>query len=128
MEEELPKKHRLFVYGSLKKGFFWYNEYLGNGKSRSLGTFVTGCDFTLYIDALPFMVREDSECGVKGEVYEVCDEVLRAIDKLESCPVFVRRELIEVTDEKGEKVLAWTHVHPNRFKGKSWVHKEFEWI
>lgn len=126
--EELPKKHRIFIYNSLKKGFFWHNDYLGNGNSRFLGNFVSEPIYTLYIDALPFLVREDSEAGAKGEVYEIDDEVLRKIDDLEKCPVFVKREMIAVKGEDGKEIRAWTYVYPNRFKGKSWVHKEFEWI
>lgn len=127
-DEELPKKNKLFVYNSLKKGFFWHNDYLGNGKSKKLGDYVTNAEYSLFIDALPFLVKDDSECGVKGEVYLVDDEVLKSIDRLESCPVFVKRDLIEVKNESGEIVLAWAHIHPHRFRDKPWVCKEFEWI
>jgi gamma-glutamylaminecyclotransferase len=126
--EQGTKQHRIFVYNSLKQGFVWHNEYLGNGQSKYLGAFTSGPNFSLYIDALPFMVAEPSNTGVRGEVFEIDDSILKRLDGLEKCPRFVKREMIEVVDETGELVRAWAYIYPNRFKHKEWIYKEFEWV
>jgi gamma-glutamylaminecyclotransferase len=116
----------IFVYGTLKNGFYWHDKYLAD-KSNFLGPAVTSKEYSLYIDGLPHMVFEESDTGVKGELYEVDTEVLAAIDDLESHPMVYRREIIETFKEDGTPVKAWAYLRPKSFKGKN-AWKEFEFL
>lgn len=124
----MKRINRIFIYGTLKQGKYFHDRYLGDGKSDFLGKGVASKEYSLYIDGLPHMIREPSETGVKGELYNVDGEVLKSLDELEGHPVVYFRDIIEVTDEKGEKVLAWAYLRPIHFKGRSGAWKEEEFI
>lgn len=124
----MKKVNRVFVYGTLKSGFYFHDKYLGNGKSDFGGPALTTKDYSLYVDGMPHMVREASETGVKGELYDVDGDVLKSLDSLEGHPVVYFRDIIEVIDEKGEKVLAWAYLRPVHFKGRTGAWKEEEFI
>lgn len=120
------KNQRIFVYGTLKNGFYFHDSFLGGEKSVFLGKAVTSTDFTLYIDSLPNMVREVSDNGVKGEVYEVSEEVLKALDKLEGHPNFYKRDMIEVNLGDDKKINVWAYVRPYHYRGREYATKEEE--
>lgn len=119
---------RVFVYGTLKRGHYFHDKYLGDEKSIYHGTARTTNDYSMYVDGLPHMVRECSNTGVKGELYDVNDEVLKSLDSLEGHPVVYFRDIIEVIDEKGEKILAWAYLRPVHFKGRANAFIEEEFI
>ena len=121
------KLHRVFAYGTLKNGFYFHDEYLGGDKSVFGGPARTTNEYTLYVDGMPHMVREAGEHGVKGELYEVDDDVLAKLDSLEGHPVVYKREIIEVLDETGNKTLAWSYLRPVHFKGRTrcWIEEEY---
>lgn len=121
-----PKLHKVFVYGTLKKGFYFHDRYLGNGKSNDLGPVKASKDYTLYIDGMPHLVREAADVQVKGELYEVDGKVLLSLDNLWA-PVY-RRDVIEVFDESGFKYLAWAYLRPKHFKGVKYAHKDEEFL
>lgn len=118
----------VFIYGTLKKGFYFHEKYLGGDKSKSHGKAVTGLDVALYVDGMPHMIHEKTDKPTKGELYEINDEVLKSLDELEGHPVVYKRELIDIVDENGEKMLAWAYLRPTSFKGRSsaWKVEEFE--
>lgn len=123
----MKKINRMFVYGTLKRGHYFHEQYLGGDKANACGPARTTKDYSLYIDGLPHMIKEMSETGVKGELYEVDSDVLKTLDELEGHPVIYYRDIIEVFDEKGNKVLAWAYLRPIHFKGKmaAWREEEF---
>lgn len=120
------KNHRVFVYGTLKNGFFFHDEYLGGSRSVPQGIAKASTDYSLYVDGMPHLVREKSDKQVKGELYLVNDETMKSLDKLWS-PVY-KRDVIEVFDETGKKFLAWAYLRPRHFKGYQYAHKEEEFI
>jgi gamma-glutamylaminecyclotransferase len=120
--------HRVFIYGTLKRGQYFHERYLGGGKSEFIGRALASTDYSLYIDGLPHMIAEPTDKPVKGELFLVNDEVLHSLDELEAHPVVYKRELIEVYDEFGERLLAWTYLRSPNFKGKSGAWKEDEFI
>lgn len=122
---KLNKNHRIFVYGTLKKGFYFHEEYLGNGKSRSIGPAVASKDYSLYIDGLPHLVKEPTDLQVKGELYTVSGPVLLSLDNLWA-PVY-KRDIIEVIVE-GKINLAWAYLRPKHFKGYQYAYKDAEFI
>lgn len=116
---------RLFAYGTLKKGFYFHEEYLGNGKGTYVCDGHTGPGFTLYVDALPNMAVDRDGVGVKGEIYEVDQEALKRIDDLEGHPTHYRREIIEITDNDGNVSKCWAYLRPKHlFTGRPGVTTE----
>ncbi len=111
----------LFVYGTLKRGgsIHWILDgYPFLGRARAKG-------FVLYdLGPYPAMVRGAGV--VYGEVYEVSEEVLQALDWVEGVPVLYRRELIEVVFEDGTPLKAWAYIYNGNVKGFPLI-KEGEW-
>lgn len=97
---------KVFVYGSLKKGF-------GNHHVISKGEFIS-VDETLYNDWHMFNmggfpgVVEGTKV-VTGEVYEVDDEVMAGLDRLEGNGSFYTREIVELSKNE----MAWMYILPN---------------
>lgn len=117
----------VFVYGTLKKGFYFHESYLGETKGKFRGQARTNRNYSLYVDALPHLVFEGSDNGVKGELYEVDSEILKSLDDLEGHPRFYRRESIEIIDDDGKTQRAWAYLRPKHFQGKQYAHKEEEY-
>lgn len=126
MASNMKKTHLIFVYGTLKRGFYFHDQFLGGDKSEAVGPALASLDYSLYIDGMPHLVREKTDKPVKGELYLVDDNVLKSIDELEG-PVY-KRDVIEVTDENGNKKLAWTYLRPRFFKGSQFAWKEDEFV
>ena len=87
---------RVFVYGSLKRGFSNHGQLAG---ARFLGAARTGSGYVLYqIGRYPALVR--ARAGVvSGELFEVNADLLRRLDVFENCPELYRRELVELSDQ-----------------------------
>ena len=86
---------RVFVYGSLKRGF-------PNHRHLMTATFVgeaqTKPGFTLYdLGPFPGMVAGGTG-SVRGEVFDVDAATLVALDKLESVPSFYDRATVPLAD------------------------------
>lgn len=119
-------KHLVFVYGTLKKGFYFHEQFLGDGKSLFVGPALASLDYSLYIDGMPHLVREKTDKHVKGELYEVNSNVLKTLDDLEG-PVY-KRDVIEVLDKDSKPSSAWSYLRPKYFKGYKFAWKEEEFI
>ncbi len=96
--------HRVFVYGTLKKGYHNHH-HLKNCKfeeAEALG-------FTLHASAyLPYVIQ--GEGIVYGELYEVDDEILRRLDYLEGHPKFYKR--IETPIKVADRIVpAWIYIY-----------------
>lgn len=100
---------RLFVYGTLKRGF-------GNhdllSESRFLGKAVTKDKYALYESGIPFVFKYQPVSRIKGEVYEVSNDTLTNIDALEGHPYWYRREKVPVILEDGREMEAWIYFYP----------------
>lgn len=74
--------NRVFVYGSLKKGLFlhWAIQHC-----KFLGTFETGkyLDLLAVSEHAPFPIVTRGDYKVRGEVYEVDDDLLHHLDVVE---------------------------------------------
>lgn len=95
------KKHLVFVYGTLKRGY--YNNRLLEGQ-EFVGEAITEPKYRLYdLGSFPGLV-EDNEKGkaIKGEVWRVDEKVIPRLDMLEGTPHLYRREFIDIAgmDEK----------------------------
>lgn len=106
-------KHRVFVYGTLKRGFPNYDGIRGD---EFLGRFRTCDAFPLVVSGpwfSPILLPErGTGYRVIGEMFAVDDDKLAALDRLESThlPTGYTREEIEVESlEDGAIVTAWVY-------------------
>jgi gamma-glutamylcyclotransferase (GGCT)/AIG2-like uncharacterized protein YtfP len=96
----------VFVYGSLKKGF--YNHSLLK-ESTLVGPAVTAPEFTMYdLGSFPAITHEGTT-SIKGEVYDVKERTLADLDRLEGHPFFYRR--MEIDTPYG---IAWIYIMPHK--------------
>jgi len=72
-------KHTVFVYGTLMSGF-WNHRLLEEGKAKSLGKATV--DGTMYGMSVP-IVDIKGKGIVHGELYQVGDQTLAKLDRLE---------------------------------------------
>eukprot|EP01031_Cornospumella_fuschlensis_P030999 gene30999-37465_t len=117
------KKHSLFVYGTLKRGFQWNAKYLAARLgARFICPAVTQLAFPLVIGdcGVPYLLGDmpagTGKC-VKGELWEISEEVLQGLDDYEGIAkgYYVRAEIdcIAIPEEgidsktgkKGQKVV-----------------------
>lgn len=121
-------RHEIFVYGSLKSGF-WNNRLLEH--SIFIGQACTA-DMMLLVDgSFPYLAAPCQFAGtsladaivplagnVYGEVWRVDDETLAALDRLEGTPHHYTRELIKVQFAPNQQrmVYAYRVAKPERFR------------
>ena len=98
----------VFVYGSLKKGFYNHSLFLAN--SKFLSNAETVAKYPLVTASrynLVFLLNKPGQGhNVKGEVYEVDDVTLAQLDRLEEVPVLYSKLLITVKTESGSELEA----------------------
>ena len=103
--------HRVFVYGSLRKG-------LGNHDYLRSQQFITEAEITegfcmVNLGYFPGICHCDSEMAIQGEVYEVDGDTLKSLDRLEGHPTFYKRKEVETTGGP-----CWVYVLPSCFMDK----------
>lgn len=99
----MDRKISVFVYGSLKSGYF-NNSLLRT--SEFVSTMKTSGGFTLIdLGCFPAMIKIKAESYVLGELWLVSKNVLCMLDDLEGHPYFYRRRLIEL--ENNTKAYAY---------------------
>jgi gamma-glutamylcyclotransferase (GGCT)/AIG2-like uncharacterized protein YtfP len=120
---------KVFVYGTLRKGFSNHERFLNN--SKCLGTYKTSQKYIMHSGgSIPFVSKAPKKvpndlsdfismrskfCKVLGEVYEVDDDTLLSLDRLEGHPTWYRRE--EIPIEGFGK--AWMYIMPKDSKDTS---------
>jgi gamma-glutamylcyclotransferase (GGCT)/AIG2-like uncharacterized protein YtfP len=107
-------KRLVFVYGTLKRGF--WNNYLLEG-SELLGEGTTLERFSLYTVGFPYAVPDGGGLPLRGEVYRVDEETLKRLDALEGYPNHYKRKLTEVKLDDGRLVKALIY-YAERPRGK----------
>jgi len=104
-------KHIVFVYGTLRKGFY-NHRLLENATFSDTGS---AYGVRLY-DVGPFpavLPTSDGKGAVHGELYEVDDETLTRLDRLEGVPHLFRRELVWCDydhESDYEELYAWVYL------------------
>ncbi|XP_045208146.2 putative gamma-glutamylcyclotransferase CG2811 [Mercenaria mercenaria] len=109
--------HKVFVYGTLKKGQpneYFMNmipsvEYLGTAETRTKYPLIIGGEWNL-----PMLLNREGEGKtVKGEVYRVDKDALERLDQFEGHPDFYERTEIDVNLTNDDEVLStvkcWTY-------------------
>ena len=106
---------KVFVYGTLREGEA--NAYLLDGAVK-LGTERLAGNYLLYdLGAYPAAVvvsgdKEGADSGLVGEIYEINEDILGALDWLEEYPVEYTR--IEVRTLQG---VAWIYLYNHSVEG-----------
>lgn len=85
------------VYGTLKKGYRNHDLLL---TSKFIKNSHTGSGFALFVDDLPFLVQREDGKGAEIEIYEVSNEILQDLDRLEGHPKFYTRIFLRYEDDK----------------------------
>lgn len=116
----MDKNIKVFVYGTLKKGF--RNHYLMGG-FQGKPAFAPGIN--LFIGKSPFPFAKRGERTAIGELYEIDEVTLENLDRLEGHPYFYQRELTKIVGEDID-TMAWIYLYPNADKYKPISNGKFE--
>ncbi len=104
---------KVFVYGTLKSGYGNNRALIPEDLEPTPDT-ITG--FTMYhLGGFPAIVKDDSGRVVVGEVYDVDDNVLRSLNRLEGYRGEGERNFydrISVTTDSGEECLVYVQGKP----------------
>jgi gamma-glutamylaminecyclotransferase len=120
--------HRVFVYGSLKRGYWnhsllsdFHAEFKGETVSEQRyhmlsGRIMLSGSFPVVLDDGPAQTARP----VTGEIYHVSDECLGRLDRLEGVPDSYERKIADVT-ENGQPVKAFIYIgNAERWKRSGW--------
>lgn len=101
--------NHVFVYGTLKSGHGNHGYLRG---ATFVGTGVTTRPFFMCdTGGFPVVFDIEKRHNVTGEVYEVTDEQLRAMDRLEGHPVmFHRTEVVVDVSDTGVQQTCWMYL------------------
>uniref|UniRef100_A0A915PJ85 Gamma-glutamylcyclotransferase family protein n=1 Tax=Setaria digitata TaxID=48799 RepID=A0A915PJ85_9BILA len=109
----------VFVYGTLKRGepnasimtdpATGIQKFVGTGKTVSAYPLIIASESNI-----PFCLdKPGTGHRIKGELYEVDEEKLRALDEFEGHPTFYKRKLQQVEmNGNGNIVTAWMYMLP----------------
>ena len=113
----MEMKHKVFVYGTLKKGFGNHRFLKG---ASFIGNARTMDHFALYESGLPFVIENEAVSTISGELYEVSEETLVRLDCLEGHPGFYTRKMVNVSifpgndGESQNTYTAWLYFFPEK--------------
>lgn len=116
------KKHLLFVYGTLKRG---YGNNARLADQKFLGTAVTAIGGYVMQDVgFPLLWLEEPDPGghrARGEIFEVSDNALWQCDSLEGHPNMYRREKQQFVLRVGDHTNLTQDVRPEQMV-EAWVY------
>lgn len=98
---------KVLVYGSLMKSY-WNHPLIKNQKYIGIGT-LEGYEM-YHVHSFPGIIKsKNNQEYIFGEVYEVTDDVLKKLDRLESeGEMYIRRQ--EKITVNGEEIEAYVYV------------------
>ena len=112
------RTHRVFVYGTLKRG---YNNHYLLERSRYMGKSATAPHYLMVSGGFPVILPLNAGQSVAGELYHVDDATLARLDQLEGVPYMYTREVIDVL-ERGNPVKAYVYVgNPTAWMVGEWL-------
>jgi gamma-glutamylcyclotransferase (GGCT)/AIG2-like uncharacterized protein YtfP len=106
---------KVFVYGTLKKGYGNNEFFLNNDRTKFIGDGITAAaDFDMIsLGGFPG-VLDNGTCAILGEIYEVDDTIVKRLDSLESNgSMYLRKQFTFYTmdGEKHEDVWMYIFLH-----------------
>lgn len=119
-------KHKVFVYGTLKKGNT--NHCVIEG-STAHGEAETVENMGLYdLGPYPFAMRgQHYKSTIKGELYEVNQTTLKRLDKLEGYPRLYTRQKVDVRQQKTVH-KAWIYLLNRQNPPRALIVEDGDWI
>jgi gamma-glutamylaminecyclotransferase len=97
----------VFVYGTLRQGFYNHGFLRGGG---SLGPARTRDGYAMYLSCgIPALVRDRPGMRIVGELYRVDAGILAGLDRLEEHPRVYRREVAPIVLADGRSATAWIY-------------------
>jgi gamma-glutamylcyclotransferase (GGCT)/AIG2-like uncharacterized protein YtfP len=94
-------KVKVFVYGTLMKGYKNHRLIDSQKTSKFLGKGVTQDNIFTMIDLVNFPgVIEKGVTNIVGEIYEIDLNTLQSLDYLEGHPNFYRRKVVNIINKK----------------------------
>jgi gamma-glutamylcyclotransferase (GGCT)/AIG2-like uncharacterized protein YtfP len=115
----------IFVYGTLRRGS-WNNRLLHD--AEFMGSARTRGSYALYVDGLPYVVREPEVSAIAGEVYALPARFLPRLDALEGHPDLYQRERIAYRLDDGRVGEAWLYFYPRPEGALVPSGDYFEWV
>jgi gamma-glutamylcyclotransferase (GGCT)/AIG2-like uncharacterized protein YtfP len=112
------KNIKIFVYGTLKRGFY-NNVYLKH--STFIGMALTKYKYPMVRleEEFPYLINDKNHGKhVKGELFEIDDITLKMLDILEDYPHLYTRETIELVID-GKEIEAITYFATDEIKYQS---------
>lgn len=101
-------QHILFVYGTLKRSF--HNHYLLE-KAEYLGTGYTRSKYAMYKSGIPFVIKTEQVSNIHGELYQIDENTLKQLDRLEGHPDWYCREKVEIVSASGQTIIGWLYFY-----------------
>jgi len=92
--------HKIMAYGTLQRNFVWWERLLKDKPGvKFCGKAVTVDRYYLFACGIPYLSKTGPGPGtkVRGEVFEVDDETLEHLDRLEGHPNWYTRTPIKVS-------------------------------
>lgn len=117
-------ENKIFVYGTLKRGFDNHHFLMG---SRFIGTGRTVEKYAMFVEnGIPFVVQDQSVSPIFGELFSVDNSVLDNLDRLEGHPNWYQRREASICLDGGTSptVKAWMYFIPHH-SGKLITSGEF---
>ena len=117
------KTVKIFVYGTLKKGFRNHDRFCGNAISIELAT-VNGRLYDTGWGFPAMQLSDNPDDIVHGEIITIPEADLPAIDRLEGVPRLYQRVEIRAVSEDGTKSTAYCyvmeHLPPGAIRKEGW--------
>ena len=120
MSDEL--RERVFVYGTLKRGFCNHAlldeaEFIGEATTvEPFGFYLGADDYAPEVEGIPYLYQHpkvtDEAMSVHGEVWEISPTILRQLDRLEGHPNWYRRESIQVQMNSEDLMEVHAYLRP----------------
>ncbi|MBV5329983.1 MAG: gamma-glutamylcyclotransferase [Chlorobium sp.] len=110
---ELNSDIKIFVYGTLKRGFSNHHFLMG---SRFIGTGRTVEKYAMHTEGgIPFVVENEPVSYIYGELFSVDGAVLQSLDRLERHPTWYRRREIDICLDGGTNppMKVWMYFIPH---------------
>ena len=111
----------VFVYGSLLSGL-GNHTLLERHRAINRGSATLKGEYEMLdLGSFPALVDSKNQSTIKGELYTVGPQGLKALDQLEGHPTFYKRTRVAVQNEDGHTVLCQTYIlatKPQRRSGK----------
>ena len=115
-------RERVFVYGTLKRGFCNHAlldeaEFIGEATTvERFGFYLGADDYAPEVEKIPYLYRHpkvtDEAMSVHGEVWEISPTMLRQLDQLEGHPDWYQRENIQVQMDSEAIVAVQAYLRP----------------